>query len=377
MANPNVLIVGGTPPPVVGTTLRIEMLVNHPLFRRAVHYDLLDTVDRRTSDNMGRLELTNVVLGVRHVASLFWKLLRNRYSVAFLSIAQNKWAFLRDSIFIWLCSLFRVRVVVHLDGGHFRQFYLHQSAIFRKYIEVTCRRVSTGIVLGRTLRFNFEGLISNVETIHAGVPVIGSGRRNGEIKRVLFLSSLYKSKGYLDVLRSVKYVVEPYPRVRFVFVGNEGKSLDDPKDYNVSLERETIIREDQIGDYVSLLGPLFGEDRDNEFRKADIFVFPSFYIYEGKPAVVLQAMSAELPIVTTRFPGAEDLIEDGVNGFFVPPHDPKAIASKIVLLLKDPDLRHRMGKANRNKIEREYNVDDHVQKTIEVLMNHKQEERAV
>lgn len=364
-----VLIIGGVPPPVVGTTARIKSLITHPLFKEDLTYHLLDIVDRRSSDNMGRLELRNLLLGLKHTSALLFKLLKNRYSAAFLSIAQNKWGFIRDSFFVWICWFFRIRIVAHLDGGYFGRFYSEQKTLFRAYIRLTCGRISTGIVLGESLRDNFEGLVKNVRVVHAGIPLIGPGSRNRSVKRVLFLSSLFRSKGYLDVLRSVKLVVDEYPNVEFVFIGREGIGMDDPDGYDVSMERKKIVNADKIGSHVSFPGPIYGADRDEQFRSADVFVFPTYYIYEGKPAVVLQAMSAELPVVTTRYPGSEDLIQDGVNGFFVEPENPRQISSRLLILLKDQELRMKMGVANREKIQREYSVASHVRNTIDVLIN--------
>jgi glycosyltransferase involved in cell wall biosynthesis len=88
------------------------------------------------------------------------------------------------------------------------------------------------------------------------------------------------------------------------------------------------------------------------YLAADLFVFPSRD--EGMPNVVLEAMASGLPIVATRIAGSEELVREGENGCLVPPGDPAALATALGRLLADPSLRLAMGRASRERVEREY-----------------------
>jgi glycosyltransferase involved in cell wall biosynthesis len=83
------------------------------------------------------------------------------------------------------------------------------------------------------------------------------------------------------------------------------------------------------------------------FRAADIFAFPTRT--EGMPLVVLEAMAAGLPVVTTDAPGVRDLVESGVNGFLSRVGDAQGMAQKISTLLADPQLRGQMGARGQQK----------------------------
>jgi glycosyltransferase involved in cell wall biosynthesis len=72
--------------------------------------------------------------------------------------------------------------------------------------------------------------------------------------------------------------------------------------------------------------------------------------------VVLEAMAAGLPVITTDQGAIRETVLDGVNGFIVPKGDPAAIAEKIVLLLRDHDLRRRMGQASRERFLASYTL---------------------
>ncbi len=77
------------------------------------------------------------------------------------------------------------------------------------------------------------------------------------------------------------------------------------------------------------------------FRAADLFAFPTKL--EAMGLVVLEAMAAGLPVVTTCVPGVRDLVEDGVNGYLAREGDAQDMARYIHALLLDPHLRQEMG----------------------------------
>jgi glycosyltransferase involved in cell wall biosynthesis len=98
---------------------------------------------------------------------------------------------------------------------------------------------------------------------------------------------------------------------------------------------------------VAFLGSLPHEDVIRCMRAADVFVLPS--LVESFGIVLLEAMGCGLPVVASRVMGIPYLVEDGLNGFLVPPTDEEVLADRITALLSDPDLRARMREQNRNK----------------------------
>ena len=93
----------------------------------------------------------------------------------------------------------------------------------------------------------------------------------------------------------------------------------------------------------------------------DLFVQPSHY--EGLPTTVLEAMAAGLPVVATAVGGTPEVVVDGVTGLLVPPRDSAALAQAIAALLRDPELRGRMGKAGRERVAQHFSVERMVRKT--------------
>jgi glycosyltransferase involved in cell wall biosynthesis len=91
------------------------------------------------------------------------------------------------------------------------------------------------------------------------------------------------------------------------------------------------------------------------FHAADLVVHPS--LTEGLSNVVLEAMATSLPVVGTRIAGVRELIDDGITGLLVAPRNADALVEGLTTVLRDPDLRARMGKAARIRVEQRYSVD--------------------
>ncbi len=73
--------------------------------------------------------------------------------------------------------------------------------------------------------------------------------------------------------------------------------------------------------------------------------------------VMTEAMAMGKAVVCTRVAGQRDLLEDGVNGIFVPPGDPRALRQAMERLWSDPELCDRLGRAGRKKIEQNHTID--------------------
>jgi glycosyltransferase involved in cell wall biosynthesis len=82
----------------------------------------------------------------------------------------------------------------------------------------------------------------------------------------------------------------------------------------------------------------------------EIFVLPS--LMEGMPLVLLEGMASGMPVVTTESCGMTDLVEDEHDGIFVIPGDTDSLASAILKLCRDAELRQRLGNAAQDKMRR-------------------------
>lgn len=133
---------------------------------------------------------------------------------------------------------------------------------------------------------------------------------------------------------------------------------------------ESLIDELQIPniDLISFLPP---DEVRRYLNRSEVFVLPCVISSRGTrdilPNVLKEAMAAEVPVITTNICGIEELVEDGTNGLLVPPEDPEAIAEAIIKLFNNQELRRKLSKAGREKIERDFNTKKEVSRLIEAF----------
>ncbi len=93
-------------------------------------------------------------------------------------------------------------------------------------------------------------------------------------------------------------------------------------------------------------------------------VLPSYR--EGTPRILLEAAAMGKALVATDVPGCREVVEHGKNGLLVPAKNSLALADAMETLLKNPTLCQQMGMAGRDKVVREFDVREVVQKTAQV-----------
>ena len=96
--------------------------------------------------------------------------------------------------------------------------------------------------------------------------------------------------------------------------------------------------------------PLPADRMPDLYARHDVLLLPS--LMEGLPSVILEAMASGMAVVTTDICGMPDVVEDGFNGLLVPPADAAPIASAILQLSNDGNLRAKLGKAAQQTMRR-------------------------
>ncbi len=158
-----------------------------------------------------------------------------------------------------------------------------------------------------------------------------------------------KNKGLEYLIAAMPAVLKKYPDVNLCLVG-WGEESEKLKVQSEKLGIQHAI----IFQTKSPAAPYL--------KAFDIFVLPS--LKEGLPYTLLEAGRAELPIISTRVGGIPEIVEDGKNGLLVPPASSQDLADAIIQLCGNAQLRERMRKENRKRIEEKFSITDMLQKTI-------------
>ena len=173
---------------------------------------------------------------------------------------------------------------------------------------------------------------------------------DGEAPRLLFLSNLIVSKGIYVLLEACQRLKERGVAFHCDYVGGESKEV-------TGEQFRKAIAERGLTDCVTYHGPQYGADKDRAFRRADIFVFPTFYDNECFPLVLVEAMQYRLPIVTTPEGGILDIVTDGVNGLVCKQQDVDSLVVALSTLLADAALRREMGERGHARYLKEMTLE--------------------
>jgi glycosyltransferase involved in cell wall biosynthesis len=114
------------------------------------------------------------------------------------------------------------------------------------------------------------------------------------------------------------------------------------------------VRQRGLEGLVELRGDVPRQQVWGALEELDVFVLPSFEVYESVPMCILEAMAQGLPVVGTAVGGIPEVVRPGVNGLLVPEGDSQALADALQELAGDPERRRRMGEASRAIWESEY-----------------------
>lgn len=168
------------------------------------------------------------------------------------------------------------------------------------------------------------------------IPRFDDGRPN-----VLFVGRLEKRKGLGYLLRAWGKIHEEIPEARLIIVGGGGGL----KHYRAFVGARADV------DHIVFAGEVSDEELLDYYHTADVFCAPSTG-GESFGMILLEAMAAGKPIVTTNIPGYSEVVTHDVEGLLVPPKDADGLADALIRLLRNPELRGRLGDEGRRSAER-------------------------
>jgi glycosyltransferase involved in cell wall biosynthesis len=151
---------------------------------------------------------------------------------------------------------------------------------------------------------------------------------------------LSPEKGFANLVEAAELVAKSDPDIGFVIFG-EGPLRG---------QLTRMISERNLRDHVVLPG--FRKNIEDFLPHADVVALPSYT--EGLPVIVLEALAARVPVVATAVGGVPEVIENGVNGYLVPPGDPPALARNITKVLSNDEQRRALASRGRQCVEERF-----------------------
>jgi len=332
-----ILILGKLPPPYMGPAVATQIILNSDLKDKFDLYHL-DTRLNRSLLNIGKFSLRKISKNIDIYLDLRKILKDKKPDLVLIPISQSTLGFLKDSLFILISRMYGRKVLIHLRGSNIQNWLQKSFFLTRMYVEWVIRRCQGAIVLGENLRYLFEKYFppEKIFVVPNGANYIfpDKEKKNAKKVRILYLANLQPSKGIEDVIEAINIInIEKDSEYTLDVLGawRDKKS----KQYCIDTVKENKLT--AIFHQVKT-----SNDKYKFLVNSDIFVFPPRKP-EGHPWVIVEAMAAGLPIISTDQGAIIESVIDGVNGFIVEKSNPEIIAEKIKYLIDNPDVRKKMG----------------------------------
>jgi glycosyltransferase involved in cell wall biosynthesis len=263
----------------------------------------------------------------------------------------------RKAAFIVMAKIACIKVVFHLHGGEFRQFFEDESTGFqRQFIAGLLGRCDAVIVLSSQMKKWVAQLVpaDRVYVIANTLPINPDTvpKQLGATPSILFLGRVGKNKGVHDLIEAVSLLKGKVPfKVTIAGDGEVEKyrGLSDAKGLS-----------DQI-EFPGWIGP---EQKETLLGRASVLVLPSYN--EGLPMCVVEALVNGIPVVASNVGGIPDMVRDGIDGYLIEPGDVKLLASSMLQVLTDKEAYERMSANALDHMRTNFSMETTKQKLVAI-----------
>lgn len=160
---------------------------------------------------------------------------------------------------------------------------------------------------------------------------------------VLYLGQTKYRKGWDILVRAIPAILAAIPDARFIFAGHSGR---DRADF------DALVRELGIVGAIEVPGRVPEAEKIRLLRSSWALTLPARY--EGFGIPLVEAMMVGTPVVTTDVPACNEIVRDNETGIVVAPESPSALATALIRLLGDADLRIRLARAAERDVAERY-----------------------
>lgn len=273
---------------------------------------------------------------------------KNTFDVIHIHMSY-KGSFYRKYYVTKLCKKNNKKVIIHLHGSEFKDFYNSGNEKRKKQIRELFTIADASIVLGEDWKKFISGIApkANVIVINNAVALPNIQTRTiSDNRTFLFLGALIQRKGVVDLLEAVKQMKNRNVSNFHVLIAGSGAEENQLKEYT---------EQNGLQSYVDFLGWITKEQKPSLLEKADVLVLPSYN--EGLPIAILEAMSYALPIISTDVGSIAEAVQEDVNGFLIAPGDVNALTDAMVKLTVNTKLWKEESSMSRLICEKKFSED--------------------
>ena len=367
---------------VNGQSMMFQLLVDEVHHRniKTIIVDIGVSAFSNKNRVSGKFSILKALDYIIILTKLLFILLFNQKQTVYVTTAQSKVGFIRDYYIILFARFFNSKIIAHQFGANYSGFYNSQTPFLQKKIKQTLSKVDKLVVEGDYTKAQFS-FLPNYESIVYSLPnglpeKIESSKIEAKTLdvtqpiKMFYLSNLIESKGFWDVLEAVNLLVnEEKINVEVVFAGKFLDAVDDQIFPNAEEAKKAFfsyIEEKNLQKKVLYFEGLYAKAKAEEFKKSHFFLLPSYYINEGQPVSVLEALAYGCVPIVTEYRLIPSMVNKQ-NGFFVNPKSPIEIVTIIKNLSKNPDLYATYSQSAIDYYLNNFTADKYTEKLIHLF----------
>ena len=301
------------------------------------HVELLAEILHPLADN--KVEISKSL----HLRDFFYFCLVFRPQIVIFNLSIYRNQVIKNYLFRFLFAMWRPVCVLHLHGGTFEDLELGRiSNILLKPYFLSFRKIFCITDEQYDFVAAFKNMENKIERIHnyVNIPEKDLLQKDDEWLDLLYVGRLHPDKGVMEIIAAVKHINNP--KVRLWVIGSG------------EMENEVRCAQNQ---QITYLGKLFGSEKEKYFLKAHAFLLPSSW-KEGLPYALLEGAASGQVLVATNVGAVDQVLKEGVNGFFVKPKNVTQLVNVIDLLFNDRQLLQEMGAASRQIAVQRFSLDN-------------------
>ncbi|WPR77513.1 glycosyltransferase family 4 protein [Algoriphagus sp. NG3] len=365
------LVIGQTPPPYHGQSMMIKRLVDGEFSKIKIYH--IRTVFSSSIEDIGKPSFFKIFHLLEIITKTYYYRLKHRPTVlVYYPITNSSSGILKDNIFLFLTRWLFKDIVFYFRSAGLIDFLETKSDLVRNVLTFSLMKPSLSILLTKSnprddlvLKSKQVEFIPNgIEDISLKFPDLKHTRIRLDVFNCLYIGLITKGKGIFDLIEAFRILTDQFSiyQVKLNVVGK----FDSFETEQAALN---LISSYQLDNNISFMGQQTGEDKWDQFRRADVLCFPTFYENESFGNVILEGFMCSLPVIGTDWRGISEIIDHNVNGLIVPIQSPMNLAQAILKVYQDEGARKTFARNARSKYETYYTLQKHLDQIEETLVN--------
>lgn len=252
----------------------------------------------------------------------------------------------RKGAYVWLLKKHGKKIILHIHGAEYMQFYERQSARNQARIRNILESADMVVALSQEWKNRFDSTMGLSHCV-----VLENGIDNERLQSCVTPPAQYRNafltlgrlgdrKGTYDLIDATEQVVKIQPDVK-VYLAGDGE-----------IEKVSAqIRAKKLEDHMEVVGWADMKKKMELLRRVSTVVLPSYN--EGLPMCILEGMACGKAIISTTVGAIPEVVKSD-NGILIAPGDVKGLADAMVRCCRNTEVLSAMSNANRKKIGQQY-----------------------